>query len=377
LKVLAVVGARPQFIKHAALSQALRATAGVEEVLVHTGQHYDENMSEVFFREMEIAEPRHNLGVGSGGHGAQTGAMLAQLEEVLLEERPDWTLIYGDTNSTLAAALASVKLHIPVAHVEAGLRSHDLRQPEEVNRLCADQVSTLLFAPTEGAAAQLHREGFARHRIRQVGDVMYDAALHFAQVAERHSTVLERAGVERGGFVLTTIHRPENTDDPRRLRNLVMALVALSRDLPVVFPMHPRTRGRLGPLIEELLAAPGVRVLPPASYLDMVMLEKYAALVASDSGGVPKEAFFYRVPSVILREVAVWDELVELGWTRTIPADDVQALVRVMRSAIGTRGAEAAPYGDGRSGERIVADLIGCRVGVRTGPASRMAPVGA
>lgn len=357
MKVLTVVGARPQFIKLAAVSRVLRAVDGVREVLVHTGQHYDDNMSEVFFRELEIAPPDHHLGVGSGGHGAQTGAMLGAIEEVMLAERPDWMLVYGDTNSTLAGALAAAKLHVPVAHVEAGLRSHDLRQPEEVNRLCADHVSALLFAPTEGAVAELRREGFAEERIRWVGDVMYDAALHFGEVAGRTSTVLERAGVEPGGYVLTTVHRPENTDDPARLANVVRALVRVSERLPVVFPVHPRTLARLGPLLAELEGAPGVRLLPPAPYLDMIMLEKHAALVASDSGGVPKEAFFYGVPSVILRGSAVWTELVELGWTRAVPADSAEALVAAMEGALGTTGRAATPYGDGRSAERIVSDL--------------------
>lgn len=357
MKVLTVVGARPQFIKLAAVSRVLRTVQGMEEVVVHTGQHYDDNMSDVFFRELDIPAPRHNLGIGAGGHGRQTGAMLAAVEEVLLAERPDWMLVYGDTNSTLAGALAAVKLHVPVAHVEAGLRSHNLLQPEESNRICTDHVSALCFAPTEGAVAHLRREGLAEARIRLAGDVMYDAALYFGGVAERQSTVLERVGVQPGGYVLATVHRPENTDAPERLARLVEAFGRVARRLPVVWPLHPRTAGCLRDAGLAPESLPGVHVVPPVPYLDMIMLEKHAALVASDSGGVPKEAFFYGVPSVILRKDVVWTELAELGWTRAVPADSAEALVRGMEDALGTRGRPGAPYGDGRSAERIAADL--------------------
>lgn len=352
-----MVGARPQFIKLAAVSRVLRTVQGMEEVVVHTGQHYDDNMSDVFFRELDIPAPRHNLGIGAGGHGRQTGAMLAAVEEVLLAERPDWMLVYGDTNSTLAGALAAVKLHVPVAHVEAGLRSHNLLQPEESNRICTDHVSALCFAPTEGAVAHLRREGLAEARIRLAGDVMYDAALYFGGVAERQSTVLERVGVQPGGYVLATVHRPENTDAPERLARLVEAFGRVARRLPVVWPLHPRTAGCLRDAGLAPESLPGVHVVPPVPYLDMIMLEKHAALVASDSGGVPKEAFFYGVPSVILRKDVVWTELAELGWTRAVPADSAEALVRGMEDALGTRGRPGTPYGDGRSAERIAADL--------------------
>jgi UDP-GlcNAc3NAcA epimerase len=359
VKVVSVVGARPQFIKAAAVSRVLRAEPGVREVLVHTGQHYDDNMSRVFFEELEIPEPDYHLGIGGGTHGQNTGRMLEAIEGVLLKEKPDWVLVYGDTDSTLAGALAAVKLHIPVAHVKAGLRSFNRRMPEEINRVLTDHAADLLFAPTEAAVRNLLREGIPESRIHLVGDVMYDAALYYGARAERESRVLERLGLHPKGYVLATVHWAENTDDPERLGAILEALAEVHRELPVVFPVHPRTRKRaeafgLGGYLEGVLA------VEPVGYLDMVMLEKNARLIATDSGGVQKEAFFYRVPCVTLREETEWVELVELGWNRLCPPSDPQAIVPCIWSSVRSTRAcppEAELYGGGQASKRI-ADML-------------------
>jgi UDP-GlcNAc3NAcA epimerase len=361
MKIVTVVGARPQFIKAAAVSRVLRSAPGVQEVLVHTGQHYDENMSEIFFRELEIPEPDYNLGIGSGSHGAQTGRMLEAIEEVLLREKPDWVLVYGDTNSTLAGALAAVKLHIPVAHVEAGLRSFNRRMPEEINRVLTDHAADLLFAPTEVAVRNLRREGIPAERIHLVGDVMYDVAQYYGQKAEQRSGILEQLGVEPRGYILATVHRAENTDDPRRLRAIVGSLLEISREVPVIFPVHPRTRKAIegNGLWNE--SAGNLRMITPVGYLDMIMLEKHARLIATDSGGVQKEAFFYRVPCVTLREDTEWVELVELGWNRLVPPTSVGSVVASILDTLKSprRGTEGLPYGDGHAAEKIVEILHG------------------
>lgn len=359
MQILTVVGARPQFVKAGMVSRAL-AAHGAREVLVHTGQHFDRNMSDVFFEQLGLPAPAHHLGVGSGPHGAQTARMLAGLEELLLRDRPDWVLVYGDTNSTLAGALAASKLHVPVAHVEAGLRSWNRRMPEEVNRVLTDHVSELLFAPTDAAVANLDREGIAPHRVRRVGDVMYDAALSFAGRAARESTVLRRLGVEPGGFVLATVHRAENTDDPARLRAIVEGLARVAASVPVVLPLHPRTVGALG---DQGIAAgaPGLRIVEPVGYLDMVQLERHASVVATDSGGVQKEAYFFRVPCVTLRDETEWVELVDTGWNRLAPPVDAEGVARAVLSARGTAGVEGELYGSGTAARDIAAALLETR----------------
>ena len=300
MRIVTVVGARPQFVKAAVVSRALRQVGGVEEILVHTGQHYDANMSDVFFRELDVPTPDHHLGIGGGSHGAQTGQMLAALEGVLASARPDWMLVYGDTNSTLAGALAAAKLLVRIAHVEAGLRSFNRSMPEEVNRVLTDHVSDLLFAPTEAAVANLAREGIAGSGVRLVGDVMYDVALHFADRAHGHSRVLDRLGLLAGGYVLATVHRPANTDNPDRLRAIFAGLGEVAAEVPVVLPLHPRTRAAA-----ERAGLPdavgGLTLTEPVGYLDMLTLERNACVVVTDSGGVQKEAFFSRVPCVTLR----------------------------------------------------------------------------
>ena len=357
-KILSIVGARPQFIKAAAVSRVLRAARGMREVLVHTGQHYDPGMSGVFFRELEIPRPDRNLGIGSGGHGAQTGRMLEGLEGVIAKERPDWVLVYGDTNSTLAGALAAAKLKVPVAHVEAGLRSFNREMPEEINRVVADHVSDLLFAPTRTATANLRREGISRGKIVETGDVMYDVALHYGEKAERASSILRKLVLEDRDYVLATVHRAENTDEPRRLRAIFDALRRLAGEVAVVVPLHPRTR--------KVLARTGwrpgkaLRLIEPVGYLDMVMLEKHARLIATDSGGVQKEAFFYRVPCATLRTETEWVELVDAGWNRLVPPFAAASVYRKLRRMVSSfRRPRASPalYGSGDAARRIARAL--------------------
>lgn len=359
--VVSVVGARPQFIKAAVVSRALRAGEQVREVLIHTGQHYDDNMSRVFFEELEMPEPDYNLGVGSASHGAQTGRMLGAIEQVLLKERPDWVLVYGDTNSTLAGALAAVKLHIPVAHVEAGLRSFNRRMPEEINRVLTDHASDLLFAPTATAVTNLKREGLPDNRIRLVGDVMYDAALFYGAKAERQGRILERLGLSPKAYVLATVHRAENTDNPQRLRAIFEGLDRVARSVPVVVPLHPRTRDALTrqSLTDGSLSA--LTLIDPVGYLDMLLLEKHALVIATDSGGVQREAFFFRVPCVTLRRETEWAELVELGWNRILDELRGDRVEVAILQAVGREGAEAAPYGDGTAARKIAQNLLAGR----------------
>jgi len=356
MRVISVVGARPQFIKAAAVSRVLRAMPRVNEVLIHTGQHCDGSMSEVFFNELEIPEPDYNLGIGSRSPGAQTGRMLEAIEKVFLKEKPDWVLVYGDTNSTLAGALAAVKLHISVAHVEAGLRSFNRRMPEEVNRVLTDHASDVLFVPTKAAVENLRQEGIPEDRIHLVGDVMYDAALYYGEKARRESRVLEQLGLEAKGYILATVHRAENTDNPSRLRALVEGFCEVAKEIPVVFPAHPRTRKALEhyDLLEQ--AEVYLVLVELVGYLDMVMLEQNALLIATDSGGVQKEAFFYRVPCVTLRTETEWVELVELRWNRLCAPRDARAVSEALLSALFDTHSEptSQPYGEGDAAMRIV-----------------------
>lgn len=360
LKMVTVVGARPQFIKAAAVSLAAAARRGSEliEVLVHTGQHYDEMMSDVFFDELGIAAPAYNLGIAGGTHGAMTGKMLEALERVLLEERPDWVLIYGDTNSTLAAALAASKLHMPVAHVEAGLRSYNMRMPEEVNRIVSDRLSSLLLCPTQTAVANLAKEGLSSG-VHLVGDVMYDVALHFANIAEKRTDILARLGVTPKGYVLATCHRAENTDDPKNLGGIVLGLAGIAASRPVILPLHPRTRAKIREY-GMLGALGGVMVIEPVSYLDMIALERNAEVIVTDSGGVQKEAFFYRVPCITAREETEWVETVDAGWNTLVGADSVEMTEAVKRHTE-QRRVEANPYGAGDAAKRILDLLLGSR----------------
>jgi UDP-GlcNAc3NAcA epimerase len=360
VNLITIVGARPQFIKAAAVSAALAAQPGLHERLLHTGQHFDDNMSEVFFRELGIPAPAWNLGVSGGSHGAMTGAQLAGIEQVLMAERPDAVLLYGDTNSTLAGALAAAKLHIPVAHVEAGLRSFNRRMPEEINRVLTDHVSHWLFAPTEAAVRNLEHEGVAASQVHRVGDVMFDAALHFSGLARartaRHAVFAELAGRP---FVLATVHRAENTDAPDRLRVIVAALAALAAEIDVVWPMHPRTRKVLAQHGATVQLPVSLRCVEPLGYLDMIEMEQSARMVVTDSGGVQKEAFFFGKPCVTLREETEWVELVDAGWNRLAPPTLVAAVLSQFHAALGSVGAPVRPYGDGDAAQRIARTLLG------------------
>ncbi|MEX0725616.1 MAG: UDP-N-acetylglucosamine 2-epimerase (non-hydrolyzing) [Planctomycetaceae bacterium] len=356
--IVTVVGARPQFIKAAILSHAVAQTEGLREILVHTGQHYDAAMSDVFFQQLGIPEPKYHLGIGSGSHGAQTGRMLESIETVLQQENPDWLLVYGDTNSTLAGALAAVKLHIPVAHVEAGLRSFNRRMPEEINRILTDHASTALFPPTQTARKNLLREGFEPERIHMVGDVMYDAALYFAQQADRGSTILSERGLTAKAYALATIHRAENTDDPSRLTAIFDGLQRFAETMPVVVPLHPRTVNTLKKLNVFDTLTRGLTILEPVGYLDMVALEKNARLIATDSGGVQKEAYFYRVPCITLRDETEWTELVDSGWNRLCPPVDGKNVLAVLTRSIDAAGQERDLYGGGDACRLILKSLL-------------------
>jgi len=352
MRVVTVVGARPQFVKAAPVSRVLREKH--TEMLVHTGQHYDYGMSRIFFDELDMPEPDVNLGVGSGGHGRQTAEMLIGVEEVLLARRPDWVVVYGDTNSTLAGALAAAKLQIPVAHVEAGLRSFNRVMPEEHNRVLADHCSDLLFCPTQTAMENLAREGMARG-VHMVGDVMYDAALRHGAVARQRSTLLDELGLAGRRFALATIHRPYNTDDPSRLLEIVNSLGAL--DMPVVFPVHARTRDRLAQINNPQSKIRNLQSVEPLGYLDMLALEQAAALILTDSGGVQKEAYFFGVPCVTLRPETEWVETVAAGWNRLAWGDTAV----IVAAALDAWPSEPPPsiFGDGHAAERIVGILTG------------------
>jgi UDP-GlcNAc3NAcA epimerase len=362
--IVSIVGARPQFIKAAPVSRVLRGVQGVREVLVHTGQHYDSNMSTVFFDELGLPNPDFHLGIGSLPHGAQTGRMLEAVERVMVAERPDWVLVYGDTNSTLAGALSAAKLHVPIAHVEAGLRSFDRSMPEEVNRVVSDHLSDLLLAPTEVAVRNLEKEGATPDRIRLVGDVMYDAALYFGERARTESTVLARLGLTPKGYVLATVHRAENTDEGARLAVLTEALARVAQRMPVILPLHGRTRAAMEREGLWRATPPGIRLLEPVGYLDMTRLTMAASVVVTDSGGLQKEAFFNRVPCVTLRERTEWVELVALGWNRLAPPVDPDAVARTVLEALSSApGSEATPYGHGDAAKMVARALLeGCGV---------------
>lgn len=316
MKLLTIIGARPQFIKAATVSRVVAAREDITEVIVHTGQHYDANMSDIFFDELSIPRPDHHLGIGGGGHGQMTGRQLEAIEGVLLTERPDCVLVYGDTNSTLAGALAAVKLHIPVAHVEAGLRSFNRRMPEEINRVLTDHAADLLFAPTGTALDNLRNEGLPEARLHMVGDVMYDAAL-FYRARARQPRWFDALGIAEGAFVLATVHRAENTDDPARLRAIFEGLGDCGK--PVVLPLHPRTRLKLGEY--DIKVSPRIHLTDPVGYLEMVWLQAHCAAIATDSGGVQKEAYFHGKPCITLRDETEWVELVENGWNVLVGAD--------------------------------------------------------
>lgn len=377
IKLVTIIGARPQIIKAAALSRAIKNHYGasIREVIVHTGQHYDENMSEVFFNELGIPAPDYNLNTGSGSHGKQTASMITGIEEILLNEKPNGIVLYGDTNSTLAGAIAASKIHVPIVHIEAGLRSFNKAMPEEVNRIMCDHVSTLLFSPTETGFDNLKNEGFRLNnerpysadnpKIYHSGDVMYDNSLYFSDVAEQKTNILQKHELAGGGFILATIHRNNNTDEPARLNALFSALYKLSesKQLRVVLPLHPRTakllQHNLSPeLYKQVSESKRMKLIEPVSFLEMIALEKNCAIVMTDSGGVQKEAFYFKKPCVILRPETEWVELVSCGSAIIADADETRILA-AYDTLMGNRNLTFPPfYGNGKAAEFICEEMI-------------------
>jgi UDP-GlcNAc3NAcA epimerase len=360
MKLVTIVGARPQFIKAAALSRAIRNgfSGTIDEILVHTGQHYDENMSKVFFDELDIPKPQYNLEISGGPHGAMTGRMLEAIENVLLSEKPDWLVIYGDTNSTLAGALAAAKLHIPIAHIEAGLRSFNMRMPEEINRILADRISSLLLCPTETAVENLRAEGVEKG-IHNVGDVMYDIALFYRSRARQESKILRSLNLKESEFSLATCHRAENTEDPLRLAEILSGLAEVARQVPVVLPLHPRTRKLIAQydLSHHLTS---LMVVEPLPFLDMIALEQAARIIMTDSGGVQKEAYFYGVPCLTMRDETEWVETVAANANVLVGANRQVLTTWFDKAQTGEWEPDyaALPYGGGKAAERILQVLL-------------------
>ena len=355
MKLCTIVGARPQFIKAATVSRILDTTPGIQDLIVHTGQHYDANMSSQFFEELQIPQPAYHLDIGSGTHGHQTGQMLAAIEDVLLTEKPDWVLVYGDTNSTLAGALAAAKLHIPIAHVEAGLRSFNRKMPEEINRITTDHLSTLLFAPTDNGSQQLLKEGIDLDKILNVGDVMYDATLFYNERNANRHTMVDALNLKAQPYALATIHRAENTDSESRLRHICNALIELSKTMKVVLPMHPRTRAVMLKTGEFATFARQINIIEPVGYLDMLALERDASLIVTDSGGVQKEAYFNQVPCITLRDETEWVELVTAGWNQLCSPDKPFSLPGLMaQTQSRVSQSQTKLYGNGDAAQKIV-----------------------
>ncbi len=352
---LSIVGARPQFVKLAVVAQALAEHGDLRHVCIHTGQHFDENMSRVFFQDMQIAPPEYNLGINSCSHGMMTGRMLEQIESILIQERPDLVLVYGDTNSTLAGALAAKKLQIPIAHVEAGLRSYDLSMPEEINRTLTDRISDLLFCPTDKAVANLKREGFESLgcRIIKSGDVMFDACLRFGEVAASKSKILEQLELPDVEFALCTLHRAANTDNGMRLTAIVSGLNEIADKLPVVMPIHPRTRAA----IKRTGIDARFETIEPVGYLDMLRLLGACSFVITDSGGLQKEAFFHRKQCFTLRDATEWPELVEQKVNVLVDCRPDSYVLEYMNRHDLTPDFDFKPYGDGRAAEKIAVDI--------------------
>lgn len=352
-KIVTVIGARPQFIKAAPISKVFGKSLELNEILVHTGQHYDSTMSDIFFEELEIPEPKYNLGIGSGSHANQTADIMKRLEKVLLDENPDMLLIYGDTNSTLAAAITASKIHIPIAHVEAGLRSFNREMPEEINRVVTDCLSSILFSPTQAGINNLKNEGIERN-VYKTGDVMYDVALWATKKAKNESSVLKKYNLEKKKYALVTIHRAENTDEKLRLINIFTALNIINKDIPLVLPLHPRTQKMLDEYnISNLIN--DLKVIEPVGFIDMVSLESNAALILTDSGGVQKEAYFHGVPCVTMRDQTEWVETVEAKWNILANTRDGQDILNGVNCQLNRKKREdILEYGDGQAAQCIV-----------------------
>ena len=355
MKIVTVLGARPQFVKAAAVSRVIRGT-DIQEIIVHTGQHFDKNMSEIFFEEMEIPRPEYNLGISSLGHGAMTGRMLEKIEQLLLKEKPDALMVYGDTNSTIAGALAAKKLGIKVAHVEAGLRSFNMVMPEEINRILTDRISDLLFCPTDTAVHNLEKEGFINFgsQIIKTGDVMYDAALFYSEKASEKSGILDKLALKGEGYILATIHRQENTDNMDRLSAIVGALNDLSKLAYVVVPLHPRTRK----IIAHQNLNCSFKIIDPVGYFDMLELIKHSALIMTDSGGLQKEAFFFQKYCVTMRDETEWVELVEKGYNKLAGADREKILQLATEMIDRKQIFKHNFYGDGSAAQQIVNEIL-------------------
>ncbi|MBM4276281.1 MAG: UDP-N-acetylglucosamine 2-epimerase (non-hydrolyzing) [Deltaproteobacteria bacterium] len=367
MKIVTVIGARPQFIKAAVVSRAIQISnkkKKIQEILVHTGQHYDYLMDKVFFEELDLPQPHYHLGVGSGSHGKQTGIMLERIEAVLQKEKPGAVLVYGDTNSTLAGALAAAKLDIPIAHVEAGLRSYNRRMPEEINRLLTDHLSTFLFCPTTQAVQNLLKEGVRNGKgkiVKNVGDVMFDSILYYSKIAEKKPTILKdldlfnpQSTIRNPQYYLATLHRAENTDDPKRLKSILKALNEIGKKAPIILPLHPRTKK----MMKTYDLSPDdhrVKLIKPVSYLNMIALEKNARAILTDSGGVQKEAYWFKVPCLTLRDETEWVETVKSGWNILIGAGTRKILngLKLIESRKSFRG-ERELFGHGKAGEIIL-----------------------
>jgi UDP-GlcNAc3NAcA epimerase len=377
IKIVTIIGARPQIIKAAALSRAIKNkfSNSISEIIVHTGQHYDENMSQVFFDELGIPAPNYNLNVGSGSHGKQTATMIAGIEEILVNEKPNAIVLYGDTNSTLAGAIAASKIHVPVIHIEAGLRSFNKAMPEEVNRIMCDHVSTLLFSPTKTGFQNLLNEGFKSNntkpfnannpKIYHSGDVMYDNSLHFSEVAEQKTTIISKNNLQKNNFILATIHRNNNTDEPIRLNALFNALYKISEksQLDVLLPLHPRTAKLLDfnlnqDLHQKIKVSKHIKIIAPVSFLEMIALEKNCKIVMTDSGGVQKEAYYFEKPCVILRPETEWVELVECGTAIITDADESKIIDAFTTLTSKTDMQFPKLYGDGAAAEFICNEMI-------------------
>ncbi len=346
MKLLTIIGARPQFIKAAPVSRVLRKH--IDEKIIHTGQHYDANMSDIFFDELHIPKPDYHLGVGSGNHGKQTGEMMAKIEEIVLNEQPDYLMVYGDTNSTLAGALVAAKLHVPVIHIEAGLRSFNKKMPEEINRIMTDHVSEFLFCPTDTAVENLTNENITHH-VFNIGDVMYDAVLYNQELAKEKSTILQDAGLTAKDYHLITIHRAENTDDVEKMKNILDAFSKMEETK--VWPIHPRTKHKLADYGLHLEEVPNLKVIDPVGYLDMLTLEANAKKIVTDSGGVQKEAYFMKVPCVTIREQTEWVETLE-GEANILTGTDTEKILAAVQKEV--RPAYKEVFGDGQASEKIV-----------------------
>jgi len=376
-KIITIIGARPQIIKSSAIIRAIKTKYSdkLTEIIVHTGQHYDENMSNVFFDEMGIPYPNYNLAVGSGSHGAQTAKMLEGLEEIFLSEKPDAVLVYGDTNSTIAGALAASKIHIPLIHVEAGLRSFNKSMPEEINRISCDHMSTMLFSPTNTGLENLKKEGFNISNkgkatidnpfVYHCGDIMYDNSLYFSEVSDEKSTILNELGLEKNNFILSTIHRDSNTDIHENLESIFKALIVISEESNqrIVLPLHPRTKGKLETHLSEelrmkLIQSENILIIPPAGFLDIIALEKNSKMIVTDSGGLQKEAFFFEKPCIILRPQTEWIEIVENGNAILVDADYNRILEAFNSLSAKNDFSYPTLYGDGKSAEFICEQII-------------------